>query len=102
MIKPKKMGKALLAFGLSVLMLGTNLANAKEFVSNTAVYFRLGKGTSYSKLGINYKGDVIKGIIEGPWIKFKFNGTVAYTAKAYYTAKNSNKAPVNYKSPITP
>lgn len=68
-----------------------SIANAKEFIADTGVYFRSGKGTNYSKLGINYKGDVIKGVVEGPWIKFVYNNKFAYTAAAYYTQKGTTK-----------
>lgn len=76
------------------------IANAKEFVSNTAVYFRSGKGSNYSKLGINYEGDVIKGVVEGDWIKFVYNNQFAYTAAAYYTQKGVNKPQETEKDPF--
>ncbi|MDO5026684.1 MAG: SH3 domain-containing protein [Tissierellia bacterium] len=65
------------------------LTNARTYISTDSVYIRSGKGTNYSKLGVNHKGTAIEGVIEGNWIKFVYNGRYAYTAAVYYKEESA-------------
>lgn len=51
-------------------------------ITTSSLYIRPFKGSNQN-LGIMPKGEPIKGVVEGNWIRFTYNGQDAYLAKAF-------------------
>ncbi|MDO5027525.1 MAG: NlpC/P60 family protein [Tissierellia bacterium] len=69
--------------------------NSQNYKATGQINVRSGKSTSYSVLGVVSRDTVIRGVVEGNWIRFIFNGKTAYTAAVLY---DETSLPVGYQA----